>query len=82
MPDFQTMLDDLKKIASKQGGKDRLAIVARRFGIVGGRKWDEFFDDEIEILWRHTEGGVPLPTEPGPGMDAAAIERRCDDLGL
>lgn len=76
-----TMLEDLKKIAAKQGGKDRLAIVARRFGIAGGRRWDEFFESEVETLWTYTEGGVPLPQEPGPQSDDD-VDKRCDDLGL
>ena len=42
-------------------GPAALKTVAAHFGIAGGRKWGDLTMREVDQLWRHTVGGVPLP---------------------
>ena len=90
MVDAPTMRRDLAEMARKDPkSRSALAKVAERLCIAGGRKWSEFYDDEIERFYRYTLGGEVLPDEvpgevatPGaePEMRAAEVDARLDDL--
>ena len=85
-----TMRRDLVEMARKDPkSRSALAKVAERLCIAGGRKWSEFYDDEIALLYRYTLGGEVLP-DAGPGevatpgaepeMSAAEVDARLDSL--
>lgn len=42
-------------------GPAALKTVAAHFGIAGGRKWGDLKMREVDQLWQHTVGGIPLP---------------------
>ena len=87
-----TMRRDLVEMARKDPkSRSALAKVAERLCIAGGRKWSEFYDDEIERFYRYTLGGEVLPdavpgevAPPGaePEMSAAEVDARLDALAF
>jgi len=65
-PGLEVSESDQKRAALAAFGKTpdgpaALKLVAAHFGIAGGRKWADLTMREVDQLWQHTVGGVPLP---------------------